>query len=181
MAECLTPLEKQMCDFFIRVEIRGKRGRGMPVLLKPSMVTAMELLAGTREMCGMNKENIYMFARPGALSAYREQMESNDQEDSSDEGEPHEATTEATEEEGHSTEVTLSASGKRRGTCGRKTHDAFHPHVQGTSEDRLHSMHKCRIACAQGLKLVWGKELCKKQNNCPKEKDLFSGLIIMYL
>ncbi|KAK1877482.1 UvrABC system protein B [Dissostichus eleginoides] len=71
MAECLTPLEKQMCDFFIRVEIRGKRERGMPVLLKPSMVTAMELLAGTREMCGISKENIYMFARPGALSAYR--------------------------------------------------------------------------------------------------------------
>ncbi|XP_036932014.1 uncharacterized protein LOC119017757 isoform X5 [Acanthopagrus latus] len=71
MALCLTPLENKMCDFFTRVEIRGKRGRGVPVLLKPSMVSAMELLADTRELCGVSKENIYMFARPGALSAYR--------------------------------------------------------------------------------------------------------------
>lgn len=71
MEACLTPLEKKMCDFFTRVEIRGKRGRGVPVLLKPSMLSAMELLAQTREMCGVLKENIYMFARPGALSAYR--------------------------------------------------------------------------------------------------------------
>ncbi|XP_074530856.1 uncharacterized protein LOC141793879 [Halichoeres trimaculatus] len=71
MEACLTPLEKKMCDFFTRVEIRGKRGRGVPVLLKPSMLSAMELLAETREMCGVLKENIYMFARPGALSAYR--------------------------------------------------------------------------------------------------------------
>lgn len=71
MAACLTSLEKKMCDFFTRVEIRGKRGRGVPILLKPSMVSAMELLVETRESCGVPKENIYMFARPGALSAYR--------------------------------------------------------------------------------------------------------------
>lgn len=41
------------------------------MLLKPSMLSAMELLAQTCEMCGVLKENIYMFARPGALSAYR--------------------------------------------------------------------------------------------------------------
>lgn len=71
MAACLTPLENKMCDFFTRVEIRGKRARGVPVLLKPSMVSAMELFAQTREKCGVFKENIYMFARPGTLSAYR--------------------------------------------------------------------------------------------------------------
>ncbi|XP_030586474.1 uncharacterized protein LOC115781159 isoform X6 [Archocentrus centrarchus] len=71
MTACLTPLENKMCDFFTRVEIRGKRGRGVPVLLKPSMVSAMELLVETRESCGVPKENIYMFARPGALSACR--------------------------------------------------------------------------------------------------------------
>lgn len=71
MALCLTPLENKMCDFLTRVEIRGKRGRGVPVLLKPSMVSATELLADTREMCGVSKDNIYMFARPGASSAYR--------------------------------------------------------------------------------------------------------------
>ncbi|XP_070398135.1 uncharacterized protein [Nothobranchius furzeri] len=71
MAACLTPLEKKMCDFFTRVEIRGKRGRGVPVLLKPSMVSAMELLVESRESCCIPKDNVYMFARPGALSAYR--------------------------------------------------------------------------------------------------------------
>lgn len=71
VATCLSPLENKMCDFFTRLEIRGKRGRGVPVLLKPSMVSSMELLAKTREKCGVLKENIYMFARPGTLSAYR--------------------------------------------------------------------------------------------------------------
>lgn len=71
IAVCLSPLENKMCDFFTRVEIRGKRGRGVPILLKPSVVSAMELLVETRELCGVPKENIYMFARPGALSAYR--------------------------------------------------------------------------------------------------------------
>lgn len=50
VATCLTPLENKMCDFFTRVETRGKRGRGVPVLLKPSMVSAMELLAESRGM-----------------------------------------------------------------------------------------------------------------------------------
>ena len=71
MTACLTPLENKMCSFFTRVEIRGKQGRGVPVLLKPSIVSAMELLVDTRELCGVPKDNIYMFTRPGALSAYR--------------------------------------------------------------------------------------------------------------
>ncbi|XP_051802894.1 uncharacterized protein LOC110968623 isoform X9 [Acanthochromis polyacanthus] len=71
LAICLTPFERKMCEFFTRVEIRGKRGRMVPVLLKPSMVTAMELLADTRESCGVPSENLFMFARPEALSSYR--------------------------------------------------------------------------------------------------------------
>lgn len=47
VATCLTPLENKMCDFLLRVEIRGK----------PSMVSAMELLAESREQCGVLKEN----------------------------------------------------------------------------------------------------------------------------
>lgn len=68
---CLTPFERKMCEFFTRVEIRGKRERMVPVLLKPAMVTAMELLAEMRESCGVPSENVFMFARPEALSAYR--------------------------------------------------------------------------------------------------------------
>lgn len=71
VATCLTPLENKKCQFFTRVEIRGKRRRGIPVILKPSMVSAMELLPQNREKCGVVKENIYLFARPGTFSAYR--------------------------------------------------------------------------------------------------------------
>ena len=71
VAICLTPFERKMCEFFTRVEIRGKRGRMVPVLLKPAMVTAMELLAEVRESCGVPNENVFLFARPEALSAYR--------------------------------------------------------------------------------------------------------------
>lgn len=71
VAICLTPFERKMCEYFARVEIRGKRGRMVPVLLKPSMVTAMELLAETRESCSVPNDNLYMFGRPEALSAYR--------------------------------------------------------------------------------------------------------------
>lgn len=70
MAACLTSLEKKS-DFFTRVETCGKRGRGVPILLKLSTVSAMELVVETRESCGVPKENISMFVRPGALSAYR--------------------------------------------------------------------------------------------------------------
>lgn len=71
LAICLTPFERKMCEYFTRVEIRGKRGRMVPVLLKPSMVTAMELLAEMRERCSVPNDNLFMFGRPEALSAYR--------------------------------------------------------------------------------------------------------------
>ncbi|XP_073703962.1 uncharacterized protein [Garra rufa] len=71
IAICLSEFEKKLCMHFTRVEIRGKRGRKVPVLLKPAMVSAMELLAETREACGVPTENPFMFARPGAMSAYR--------------------------------------------------------------------------------------------------------------
>ncbi len=71
IAICLSEFERKLCLHFTRVEIRGKRGRKVPVLFKPSMVSAMELLTETREACGVPAENPFMFARPGAISAYR--------------------------------------------------------------------------------------------------------------
>ncbi|KAI5608167.1 hypothetical protein C0J50_9569 [Silurus asotus] len=71
IAICLSEFERKLCLHFIRVEIRGKRGRNVPVILKPSMVSAMELLNETREVCGVPDENPFMFARSGAMSAYR--------------------------------------------------------------------------------------------------------------
>lgn len=53
VATCLTPLENKMCQFFTRVEIRCRPGRGIPMLLKPSMVSGMELLAESQEKCAV--------------------------------------------------------------------------------------------------------------------------------
>ncbi|KAI3372561.1 hypothetical protein L3Q82_023040, partial [Scortum barcoo] len=66
----VSDLERTMCAFFTRVDIRGKCGRLVPVLLKPSFVSALELLVGLRETCGVPSKNPYLFGRPHALSAY---------------------------------------------------------------------------------------------------------------
>lgn len=68
----VTDLEKTMCAFFTRVDIKGKCGRMVPILLKPSFVSAMELFVKERETCGVPSKNPYIFARPYALSAYHE-------------------------------------------------------------------------------------------------------------
>ncbi|XP_047658877.1 uncharacterized protein LOC113659136 [Tachysurus fulvidraco] len=67
----LTDLEKKLCKHFQRIEIKGKRGRKVPVLLTPNMVTSMELLVKTRSNCDVPDENVFMFGRPQALSHFR--------------------------------------------------------------------------------------------------------------
>ncbi|KAL2076437.1 hypothetical protein ACEWY4_027965 [Coilia grayii] len=42
-----------------------------PLLLKPSMISSLELVVENREMCGVPRENPFLFARSGALTAYR--------------------------------------------------------------------------------------------------------------
>ncbi|KAK7933542.1 hypothetical protein WMY93_004438 [Mugilogobius chulae] len=48
----LSDLERTMCRFFTRIEIRGNCGRIVPVLLKQSFVFGLELLVKNREACG---------------------------------------------------------------------------------------------------------------------------------
>ncbi|XP_047669341.1 uncharacterized protein LOC125141181 isoform X1 [Tachysurus fulvidraco] len=67
----LSEVEKKLCRHFSRIVIRGKRGRPVPVLLTPKMLGALELLVKNRETCGVLKENVYLFARPTAMSHYR--------------------------------------------------------------------------------------------------------------
>ncbi|XP_026177983.1 uncharacterized protein LOC113139175 [Mastacembelus armatus] len=67
----VSDFEKNMCGLFTRVDVPGNCGRMVPVLLKPSFVSAMELLVNTRETCGVPSENPFLFGRPRALSAYR--------------------------------------------------------------------------------------------------------------
>ncbi|KAF7644683.1 hypothetical protein LDENG_00217730 [Lucifuga dentata] len=66
----LSDLEKKLCKHFRRIEIRGKKGRKVPVLLTPAMQKALDLLVTKRHECGVLRENIYLFARPFAMSCY---------------------------------------------------------------------------------------------------------------
>lgn len=67
----LSDLEKTLCRHFQRIEIQGKRGRKVPILLTPNMVSSMELLVKTRRSCDVPDENIFMFGRPQTLSHFR--------------------------------------------------------------------------------------------------------------
>ncbi|XP_036954793.1 uncharacterized protein LOC119019918 isoform X2 [Acanthopagrus latus] len=63
-------LEKNMCGLFPRVDIRGSCGRMLPILLKPTFVSAMELLVEVRETCGVLSDNPFLFGRPQAMCYY---------------------------------------------------------------------------------------------------------------
>ncbi|XP_039537842.1 uncharacterized protein LOC120486059 isoform X3 [Pimephales promelas] len=67
----LSEVEKKLCRHFTRVITRGKRGRPVPILLTPKMLCALELLVKQREVCGVLKDNPYMFARPEAMTHFR--------------------------------------------------------------------------------------------------------------
>lgn len=67
----LTDLEKELCRHFQRIEIKGKRGRKVPILLTPDMMSSMDLLVNTRRNCEVLDENPFMFARPQALTYIR--------------------------------------------------------------------------------------------------------------
>ncbi|KAL1252247.1 hypothetical protein QQF64_020043 [Cirrhinus molitorella] len=69
----LTKFEQKLCAHSSRVEIRGKRGRKVAVLLSPDMVDALTLLIRRRTECGVPEGNEYLFARPSCLSPYRGQ------------------------------------------------------------------------------------------------------------
>ncbi|XP_076850568.1 uncharacterized protein LOC143500340 isoform X1 [Brachyhypopomus gauderio] len=71
LASGLSDFEKKLCEHFQRVEIRGKRGRKVAVLLTPDMVNCMDLLVQHRDICQVPEENVHLFARPNALSSYR--------------------------------------------------------------------------------------------------------------
>lgn len=61
----LSEFEKRLANHFCIVEIPGKRGKKVPVLLSPEMKTSIDLLLKTRTMGGISKENPFVFARAG--------------------------------------------------------------------------------------------------------------------
>ncbi|RVE67818.1 hypothetical protein OJAV_G00085690 [Oryzias javanicus] len=71
MDASVSDLERRMCRFFSRMDIRGSSGRMVPVLLKPSLESSLELLMKVREECGIPKDNRFLFARPSAPTPYK--------------------------------------------------------------------------------------------------------------
>lgn len=69
----LSKIEQRLCNYFSRVEIMGKRGRKVAVLLTPSMVNALSLLTSKRTECHVSATNVFLFARPKSLGFYRGQ------------------------------------------------------------------------------------------------------------
>ncbi|XP_059892526.1 uncharacterized protein LOC132446309 [Gadus macrocephalus] len=60
----LSPFEKKLCENFIRVEIRGKRGHTVPVLFPTDVQESVELLIRTRDEVGISPSNPYIFSHP---------------------------------------------------------------------------------------------------------------------
>ncbi|KAI3376190.1 hypothetical protein L3Q82_016405 [Scortum barcoo] len=69
--ETLSPLEKELSKLLTRIEIRGKRGRKVPVFLTERMKESIDLLITRRDEAGIPAENPYLFARPGAMTNIR--------------------------------------------------------------------------------------------------------------
>ena len=61
--EGLSKVEQELCRSFQRVEIRGKRGNTVPVLLTTDMVDAIDLLNQQRKGVGVSNDNKFLFAR----------------------------------------------------------------------------------------------------------------------
>ena len=56
-------LERALCRSLTRIEITGKRGRTVPILLTESMKRSLSTLVAFRDEAGINPENPYLFAR----------------------------------------------------------------------------------------------------------------------
>lgn len=69
--ETLSPLEKELSKLLTRIEIRGKRGRKVPVFLSDRMKESIDLLVKKRETAGVPAKNPYLFARPGGMTHIR--------------------------------------------------------------------------------------------------------------
>ncbi|KAF5274424.1 hypothetical protein FQR65_LT04340 [Abscondita terminalis] len=66
----MTDFEKQLAEHFAVVEVLGKRGRRVPILLSPDMKSGIDLLLKTRSLAGISKDNPYVFARSGTSLEY---------------------------------------------------------------------------------------------------------------
>jgi integrase len=62
--ESLSPLERKLAEIINRVEVRGKRGRRVAILLQENIEKQLDVLLKYRSSGNINPENLFMFARP---------------------------------------------------------------------------------------------------------------------
>ena len=62
--EALSALEKKLLANFVRVEVRGKRGKKVPILLTANMSKEIGKLIELRSEVGVSDRNEFVFARP---------------------------------------------------------------------------------------------------------------------
>jgi hypothetical protein len=58
----LSDMEKSLCKMFSRVELRGKKGRTVPILLSQETETAIDLLLKLRDVASIRQTNHFVFA-----------------------------------------------------------------------------------------------------------------------
>ncbi|KAH3877487.1 hypothetical protein DPMN_001355 [Dreissena polymorpha] len=63
--ESLSPLERKIVDVIDRVEIRGKRGRRVAILLPQILKKQVDVLVKCRSSANIDESNKYVLARPG--------------------------------------------------------------------------------------------------------------------
>ena len=71
VADSLSDVERILCRTMSRVEIRGKRGRTVPLILTPEMVSAIDLLNNKRSAVCVPEDNPYVFARLSVNTPFR--------------------------------------------------------------------------------------------------------------
>lgn len=59
----LTPVEQKLAEHLVIVEIEGKRGRKVPVILSSILKESIDILIRHRDECGISFHNKYVFAR----------------------------------------------------------------------------------------------------------------------
>lgn len=62
--ESLSPLERKLAEVMNRVEVRGKRGRRVAILIPQNLKKQMDFLIKNRSKGSILQDNLYMFARP---------------------------------------------------------------------------------------------------------------------
>ena len=68
VAASLSPFEVQLAKYFSRVEVMGKKGSKVAMLLNPAVVNALTLLEKKRNQCQVHKDNNFLFGIPKASS-----------------------------------------------------------------------------------------------------------------